>query len=326
MSIIGAAVAAGLAIYNGIRQNKQNRDNRHHDRTMMRENAQLNLENAKATTDHNAKKQLELWDKTNYSAQMEQMRKAGLNPGLMYGMGGGGGQIMNVSSGNASTGHSSSQGKISDINDIMVLQNLKLGKAQEELTKAQTEKTEAEAEKIEGVDTEESKVRAQEGLTRISQIVQDVLEKQMSQDDRMSVINSEAQKAIEEIQLKKNERQISDATVQDEIKKVKEEAIGAALTNELLKEDAKLTKEQQKEIKARINKMAEDIAQGWQRLSIEEKRAKIQKFAEEMKASYPSIFNSTGRVVDQGIRVLEGIFKWATGNDKAVGDREIKIE
>ena len=31
-----------------------------------------------------------MWKDTNYSAQMEELKKAGLNPGLLYGMSGGG--------------------------------------------------------------------------------------------------------------------------------------------------------------------------------------------------------------------------------------------
>ena len=39
---------------------------------------------AKELTDYNYAKQLQMWKDTNYSAQTEQMRKAGLNIGLMY--------------------------------------------------------------------------------------------------------------------------------------------------------------------------------------------------------------------------------------------------
>ena len=46
-------------------------------------------------TDYDTKKQLaaqkELWDETNYPAQVKMMEQAGLNPALLYGKGGGGG-------------------------------------------------------------------------------------------------------------------------------------------------------------------------------------------------------------------------------------------
>ena len=46
--------------------------------------------NAKQTA-RNIQAQLDLWQKTNYPAQVEQLNKAGLNPALLYGKGGGGG-------------------------------------------------------------------------------------------------------------------------------------------------------------------------------------------------------------------------------------------
>ena len=40
--------------------------------------------------DAQKKQQLEMWEATNYKAQIEQMKKAGLNPASIYGEGGGG--------------------------------------------------------------------------------------------------------------------------------------------------------------------------------------------------------------------------------------------
>lgn len=49
----------------------------------------LNIRGQQQMTDYNLKKQLELWEATGYGAQMRQLKEAGLNPGLLYGMGGG---------------------------------------------------------------------------------------------------------------------------------------------------------------------------------------------------------------------------------------------
>lgn len=45
----------------------------------------------KQLAEYNYKKQLQLWEATNYASQKAQLEKAGLNPALMYGMSGGGG-------------------------------------------------------------------------------------------------------------------------------------------------------------------------------------------------------------------------------------------
>ena len=66
----------------------------HNDRRQLRQQEKLqNLEikGSKELTDYNAAKQLEMWKATNYPAQVEQMKLAGLNPALAYGMGGAGG-------------------------------------------------------------------------------------------------------------------------------------------------------------------------------------------------------------------------------------------
>ena len=90
----------------------------------------------------------EMWEKTNYSAQKEQMKKAGLNPALMYGMSGGGGVTTGPSSATA-------DGQPGGTNIGMGIQAM----AQLELLKAQKENIEA--------DTKEKKARAQKTATEI---------------------------------------------------------------------------------------------------------------------------------------------------------------
>jgi len=62
----------------------------------------LQIRGQKELTDYNMQKQLEMWKNTSYGAQMEQLKKAGLNPALIYGMGGGGGQTTGNSSSSVS--------------------------------------------------------------------------------------------------------------------------------------------------------------------------------------------------------------------------------
>lgn len=61
----------------------------------------------KEMTAYNKDVQLQMWRDTSYGPQKEQMEKAGINPALMYGMGGGGGQTANISSGNVGGGRAS---------------------------------------------------------------------------------------------------------------------------------------------------------------------------------------------------------------------------
>ena len=92
---------------------------------------------------------MDLWEKTNYSAQRKQLEKAGLNVGLMYkGAGEGGRTGAPVAGGNAPTGG----GEVG-----MALQTgiqKELLQAQKENIEADTKLKETEANKKGGADTE----------------------------------------------------------------------------------------------------------------------------------------------------------------------------
>lgn len=60
------------------------------------------VRNQKQLNAHGQKLGMKTWEQTNYGPQMEQMKKAGLNPALMYGQGGaGGGTVASASGGSA---------------------------------------------------------------------------------------------------------------------------------------------------------------------------------------------------------------------------------
>ena len=93
-----------------------------------------------------------MWKDTSYGAQVEQMNKAGINPGLMYGMSGGGGQTTGNASGSVSGGSAPVGGGEIQAMMGMGLQ-MQLIKAQKEVLESQAEKNRADAAKTAGVDT-----------------------------------------------------------------------------------------------------------------------------------------------------------------------------
>ena len=132
----------------------------HNDRRQLRQQKKLQdmqIEGQKEMTDYNTeasrKAQLQMWRDTNYGAQRDELKKAGMSVGLMYGGGGGGG---------ATTGAGATGGSVSGAmaptggNEIMAMRmqslNERMQEAQIEATKAQTAKTQVETEKIGGVD------------------------------------------------------------------------------------------------------------------------------------------------------------------------------
>lgn len=81
--------------------------------------------------------QLEMWEKTGYGAQKDQMKRAGLNPALMYGMGGGGGQTVGGGMPSVGAGTAHDPNTRGAINGMGILQGAMLA-AQIENIKADT--------------------------------------------------------------------------------------------------------------------------------------------------------------------------------------------
>lgn len=84
--------------------------------------------------------QMDMWNKTNYAAQVEQLNKAGLNPALLYGKGGGGG--MSVGGGMPSTGGAQANNNANAAMSGMGIVSQQM--AQLELMKAQKENIDAD--------------------------------------------------------------------------------------------------------------------------------------------------------------------------------------
>ena len=77
---IPALVAGGMAIAGAVVSNRQRR-----------KEAEKAHQRTKELQEHAREQQMRTWNETNYLQQKEQMKKAGLNPAMMYGMGGGAG-------------------------------------------------------------------------------------------------------------------------------------------------------------------------------------------------------------------------------------------
>ncbi|WVR22131.1 MAG: DNA pilot protein [Malazfec virus 4] len=143
---IGAALGFATANWQDRRQIRQQRA-----LTNMQYQANKEL------MEHSYGLQHKMWKDTNYSAQMEELRKAGLNPALLYGMSGGGGTT--TGGGSASVGGASASGGSGEI-----LQGAGMGlqagmmRAQKDLIESQAELNRVEAENKSGV--ERDNVRA----------------------------------------------------------------------------------------------------------------------------------------------------------------------
>lgn len=283
----------------------------HNDRRQLRQQEELQrlqIAGQKEMMDYGMAKQLQMWKDTNYSATVEQMKLAGVNPALLYAKAGGGG-VTGSPTGAVTGGNAPQGGK--EVMDItgMQLQRSMIA-AQIKLAEAQANKTNVEANKIGGVDTAnvdaQTQLLAQEldnrredyMIKRLQQTMMHIenFEKQTSQEDRLQQIQTATQTAMRQLSLLNNQGKISDATVQDQIRLIQQHAIGAAIANEATQAGIQLTQ-------AQIQKVAQEITASKKQLTLQEMETIF-------KTNFPSIGQTTGRIFNDAI---EAIFKITAG-------------
>lgn len=250
-------------------------------------------------------RQLQMWKDTSYGAQKEQMVKAGINPALLYGMGGGGGQT----TGNAgsSAGGTATQGGGNEVLGMvgMGIQS-KMAQAQVEVMQSQADLNKAQAEKTRGVDTAEGEARinsltagventkAQAILTGIqTEIaqVQAVVSRQTI-NDQMHTIENLANKSSAELSKLQLDNQLSASQMNDKIKLLRQELVNAALQATAIKENINLTKEQ-------INKISNDILVNWGQLDVNAQNANTQQKLQEFTTGHPDLQKLLGGAIQR---------------------------
>lgn len=288
--------AAGVALNTGLGlllegHNDQRQIRQQQKLTDMQIAAQKNLSN------YSYDKQFEMWLKTGPKGQMEQYKAAGLNPALMYGMGGGGG-VTTGGAASTSVGSGQAPGGGGEIMGLM------LGRAQLGLIQAQAEKTKAEADNIRGPQTDLQNTqiasltqginnqKAVEELTRVeTQLKQlDVSFQGQTYEDRAESIEYTARKLAAETRSALAIAGVDEGTVQSKIRLLQTEVIGAQLRNGLTAAQTSATKQSVEESKSRIEvnksvinlqtaeitQIAHSIAQKWQELDLQSKGQTIE--------------------------------------------------
>ena len=150
--MIGTVMGIGGAAMGAINANSASKQSWENQVKLMDIQAGLNRQNAK----FNNQMAKDMWHYTNFSNQMKEIKKAGLSPGLIYGMGGQGGST-------AGAGQANGVGLPQDQSVGMGLRAQEIGlqlantMSQIKLNESQAGKNEAEANKIAGVDTEAQK-------------------------------------------------------------------------------------------------------------------------------------------------------------------------
>lgn len=214
---IGSIVSGGLGLLGGLFKGKDN-GLKNQQKLMQqaweyeKEGMGLQYSYGQQAADAEYRRNLQMWKDTNFKAQRDEMEKAGLSVGLMYGNGGG--------SAASTAGGSATQPSAPNTNPVEVaLQQESMGlqlkqiEAQNRLANAQATKTIAEANKIAGVDTEgqELQNKWQEIENRIQ------TSRESIEQSNMKAAAASADKAVEDWKISVLEREYLDKVQEERV-------------------------------------------------------------------------------------------------------------
>jgi len=282
--IIAGAVAQGIGM---IHQGVQSHVNHGRQKELMG----IQQQNQMKLNEQGSQLQKKMWDETNYGAQMEHIKKAGLNPSLLYGMSGGGGTTTGSQSGGSATG-----GGVTNA-PYMGMEALLLDK-QLEVLESQANKNNADADKTRGADTDNTRMD-----TKLKEITKD-LNAQTIENKKQELRNLQETENLTVAQTKVAHQMFNVAVVDEGLKKAgieKTEAETKSIIGRLSIEWKRLGLEN---IKVKIDQGKLKVDQGslsvqQKKVSIEGWNAKIKEFEAEIKAEYPSLSNVTGKAINE---------------------------
>lgn len=254
---------------------------------------------------NNQQRNKDLWDYTNFENQKQHIKNAGLNPALMYGMGGGGGVSANGAQGQGVTQPTDRSVEMGLKQQGLGLQLASIA-SQVDLNKSQAEKNKAEANKIAGVDTEAQKAtidnliaqtsneKVKKGLILGQIRVADAEEelkrnmadwtKDKADETRWNIksLQKGIDKLSEEINGMKLDNELKERTIDNKVKE-------SSLTLQNLMAEILLKGSQRKVNEEQAKAIPAQILQGWEELTKKGKALITQK--EQMEAYAQDVIN-----------------------------------
>lgn len=300
----GSLFGLALGAYNDQRQVRQ-----------QQKFTDMQIKGEQQMADYNFQKQFELWQKTNYTEQVKQMMKAGLNPGLLYGMGGAGGSTTGTPSAHVASGQAEQNpGEATaamgmGIQTAMNAAQIELIKAQTQNVKAQTATEQQRPQNVQSqtelnlanTDNAKANTELQKMQTKLTDAQQQIANGTI--EEQIKTATETADILTKQADILANDRFISDATRDTKVKQIKAELVGTYLRNNLTKEQTAALAQQILESKsnievneATIREITASILQRWAGLGNDAERNRIQK-------------NYTEKLINLGVgaEIIEGV-------------------
>ena len=337
---IAAGSAIGGWIHNRRQRKKAQEDQKELMALQLQNQQQLNVqqyENQRKLNEQGQQIQMDTFRATGPAAQIGMLKDAGLNPALMYGKGGMGGTTVGSQGGGSASAGSAAGGSAPGPNYMDIVAASQIA-ADIKLKEAQARNLDVQSTKTEGIDTDIANATLKQTTTQTDLLRSTITTEGIKQDTMK--LDQQA-KAID-ISLKGLDLKLGEATFNDKVKSISEEAKNIALTNknlinqieisgaeankkaELLDQQIKLNNWQMAEAAIRIAaaksgievnnaKMAQmksEILQGWEQLAISERGQDVsERNTKAMAASAENVayINGGFKLGAQGLEILENL-------------------
>lgn len=295
-TLASAALGIGQGAINDARQIQQQGILNKQQMTQNQQMAQFNYD-----------QQMRMWRETGYGGQMNEMIKAGLNPALMYGQGGGASGTVNAQSGDVNAAKAPTGGGEIQAQMAMGMQR-ELLDAQKENIKADTVLKQQQAAKTGGVDTTEGQARIEntKQQTTNAGIEQKQREtelkiRQESAGDVIDRISYETRTALQELQSATVKAGIDRGTISEQMTTIKARAIGAVIDNaigrkqvENISADTTLKKQQR-------DASIQQLMQNWDEMGLKTRKLSLEKIMTEYNTSVSPELKVGLDVIEQAV-------------------------
>lgn len=262
----------------------------------------INAKTSKELADYENAGKLKMWKDTNYGAQLIEAKKAGVSKAAAIGGSGTGTQGASVgmpsTSGAADAASTTNARTAQQQTGMQLASQMQLMQAQKENIEADTANKKAElpvkGETAKGLEIENSI----KGETK-----EDIIQQAANQTRKL---RGEAESAF-------NSGEIDRETQQQQISKIKEEAIGAGIDNLLRIATKGKTEAETKSINEGVKQKWTEIKQRWTQLDQEQQKIELHTFSEEIKANYPSVWEVLGKGVNDISAAVDEAISKGTG-------------